>query len=203
MKLKLLATTKAGFQLVKITQLLPPEICDLYVEEASQVAPRPAEVLGRERRVDTEFRMADLHHPENSLFPELQNIVTDLTGWGLKDQEQFSFLRYPEGGFVKNHNDCNVNLTRNRVGTLIVYLNDDFDGGETFFSKLDRVFTPRKGDAIFFNYDPALRKESRKMMHGGRRVENGEKWIVTAWMQGDGNGHIPLISEEKLQEYSA
>ena len=37
-----------------------------------------------------------------------------------------------------------------RVATVLIYLNDDFEGGETEFARIGARHAPRKGDALAF-----------------------------------------------------
>ena len=70
-----------------------------------------------------------------------------------------------------------------RVATCIIYLNDDYEGGETEFFLVNKVVKPKKGKAvIFFNIDSdlVLIPES---IHMGRVVTRGTKWIANKWVR--------------------
>lgn len=70
----------------------------------------------------------------------------------------------------------------NRVGTMIMYLNDVEQGGATYFPKLDLAIHPKRGQAIWFSYlhDGLLDERSQ---HAGMPVLAGEKWIATKWFR--------------------
>ena len=57
--------------------------------------------------------------------------------------------------------------------TLLIYLNDNFDGGETAFYdnnfKIKRKICPKKGDGVIFNVDT---------YHQGLKVMNGNKYFL-------------------------
>jgi predicted 2-oxoglutarate/Fe(II)-dependent dioxygenase YbiX len=57
---------------------------------------------------------------------------------------------------------------------VIVYLNDDFDGGETEFVGTGEIVRPAAGSALLF--PPHL-------PHTGRPVSGGDKWVVVAWLE--------------------
>lgn len=70
-----------------------------------------------------------------------------------------------------------------RVATLLIYLNDDFTGGQTDFDALGYSFKGAKGDAlIFWNTDTAGRPDQR-MRHAGMPPLSGEKWLLSQWIR--------------------
>jgi prolyl 4-hydroxylase len=72
----------------------------------------------------------------------------------------------------------------NRVATAIFYLNDGFEGGETYFPKIDFKIKPELGMCItFLNMfdDDEFNEES---LHAGLPVTGGEKYIATKWVRG-------------------
>jgi prolyl 4-hydroxylase len=70
-----------------------------------------------------------------------------------------------------------------RIITFIVYLNDEYAGGETSFRKLGIVHRGSMGEGIYFvNALPDLSPDMR-MVHAGEPVASGEKWIVTQFIR--------------------
>jgi prolyl 4-hydroxylase len=53
--------------------------------------------------------------------------------------------------------------------TLLVYLDDDMDGGETDFPEQGQTVTPRTGDALWFQH---------MVLHAGRAVTRGVKHVL-------------------------
>jgi hypothetical protein len=78
--------------------------------------------------------------------------------------------------------DGNYVTDNDRIATMIVYLNDNFVGGETYFPKLDLSYVPKKGSAIFFEYK-YIEKINKYTRHAGLPVLDGEKWIITSWIR--------------------
>lgn len=69
-----------------------------------------------------------------------------------------------------------------RMVTFLLYLNDDYEGGETTFPELDIVHRGRCGDGLYFvNAHPDLTPD-RRMLHTGSPPTAGEKWIVTQFI---------------------
>jgi prolyl 4-hydroxylase len=103
-------------------------------------------------------------------------------------------LHYALGEQIQNHfdfvdpqstNDYRGEIERNgqRIITFLVYLNDDYEGGETAFPKLGFAHKGRRGDALYFvNALPDLSPDLR-MLHAGCPTTRGEKWIVTQFVR--------------------
>lgn len=53
--------------------------------------------------------------------------------------------------------------------TLLVYLNDDFEGGETEFPEQGETIAPRTGTALLFQH---------MLLHAGRHVTRGTKLVL-------------------------
>jgi Rps23 Pro-64 3,4-dihydroxylase Tpa1-like proline 4-hydroxylase len=89
--------------------------------------------------------------------------------------EGLQIVRYKPGGFYGVHKDNPGGERDNRrETTVVVYLNDDFTGGATKFTKLDFAFTPRAGYVLLF---PSRYK------HQAQRVSEGTKYIIAAWYE--------------------
>jgi prolyl 4-hydroxylase len=66
--------------------------------------------------------------------------------------------------------------------TILVYLNDNFKGGETSFPMLDKKIKPEKGKAVIFYNTDTNGTILRKSKHAGIPVIEGEKWICNKWI---------------------
>jgi prolyl 4-hydroxylase len=70
-----------------------------------------------------------------------------------------------------------------RMGTFLIYLNEDFAGGETEFPRAGLSYRGRTGDALFFaNVTPDGRPDPLTL-HAGRPPTQGEKWIFSQWIR--------------------
>jgi prolyl 4-hydroxylase len=70
-----------------------------------------------------------------------------------------------------------------RIATLLTYLNDGYEGGETDFPRLGYRFKGRAGDALVFaNVEPSGAPDSRTM-HAGLPPTSGEKWLLSQWIR--------------------
>ena len=81
----------------------------------------------------------------------------------------------PAGGGYHVWHDENSGLAHAaRVAVWMVYLNDDFDGGETEFLYYKRRIQPKKGTLLIW---PAGLTHA----HRGGLVLSGNKYVVTGW----------------------
>ena len=103
--------------------------------------------------------------------------------------ENTQVLHYDVGQTFRPHHDFvdptlpEVGTRGQRIATFLVYLNDDFDGGETEFPTLNLRHKGRAGDAVFFvNADPAGSPDPRTL-HAGLPPIRGEKWLLSQWIR--------------------
>lgn len=68
-----------------------------------------------------------------------------------------------------------------RTWTVMAYLNDVEEGGETEFELLNKKITPKKGMAVIWKNADSTGKEFHKSLHAGRPVKKGKKIIITKW----------------------
>ena len=71
-----------------------------------------------------------------------------------------------------------------RFATFIIYLNDDFTGGETEFPKHNFKAKPKTGKAVlFFNLNDDNTDRRINSFHGGLPPTTGEKWMCNKWIR--------------------
>ncbi|WP_197986982.1 2OG-Fe(II) oxygenase [Nocardia wallacei] len=184
-------------QLILFDDVLSAEECDEVMELSKDRLRRSTIVDSKTGRVGvinnrtsegTYFRLC-----ENPLIERLDRRISALMNSPLENGEDLQVLRYGVGGEYQAHFDyfppdqpghvAHIARGGQRTATLIVYLNDVEDGGETVFADAGISVAPRKGRAVYFRYfndrgqlDPATK-------HAGAPVRAGEKWIMTKWMR--------------------
>ena len=109
--------------------------------------------------------------------------------------ESLQVVKYDQGGFFKEHNDscfddsddCKKFRNRggHRIATILISLSDknDYEGGETRFSILDKNYKLDKGNAVLFYNLDEQGNELKNSTHGGLEINNGEKWIANIWVR--------------------
>ena len=118
-----------------------------------------------------------------------------VSGTGVEQGETLQVLRYRPGQQYRAHLDAVPGLANQRILTCLVYLNDDFAGGETCFTRLNLSHRGAKGDGLLFaNCLPDANGLSDKRPdpiseHAGLPVQSGVKMIASRWIrQGPSTG---------------
>ncbi len=71
-----------------------------------------------------------------------------------------------------------------RVATCLTWLNDDYEGGETAFLKIDWKHKGKPGDAmLFLNVRTSDRRPDPMTLHAGLPVRAGRKWLLSQWVR--------------------
>jgi prolyl 4-hydroxylase len=130
---------------------------------------------------------------ETALIAQLDQRISALMSCPVENGEGLQVLRYGTGGHTAPHfdflipsnatNSDSISRSGQRLSTLIVYLNDLPQGGETVFPVVGLSVTPRRGNAVYFEYTNSHMQVDQKSLHAGAPVTQGEKWIVTKWMR--------------------
>jgi prolyl 4-hydroxylase len=130
---------------------------------------------------------------ENALVERLDRRISEVMNLPVENGEGFQVLHYAEGAETTPHvdflrpsnpeNAASIARSGQRVSTLIAYLNDVEDGGETVFPKAGWVVSPEPGTAVLFEYANRLGQVDDSSVHAGNRVTRGEKWVLTKWMR--------------------
>ncbi|MET0792401.1 MAG: 2OG-Fe(II) oxygenase [Polyangiaceae bacterium] len=130
---------------------------------------------------------------ENPLIARLDRRISELMRLPLENGEGFQVLCYPLGAETKAHfdflqpsnqaNRASIARSGQRVSTLIAYLNDVDQGGETVFPKLGLTVLPQRGNAVYFEYCNSQNQVDPHSLHSGNPVLRGEKWVLTKWMR--------------------
>jgi hypothetical protein len=94
----------------------------------------------------------------------------------LTRDEGFNILNYDVNGEYKTHVDTGTGISdlSSRKVTMIIYLNDDYKGGELYFPLLRYKIKPKKGDIVVF-------PSSFLYPHCALPVKKGRKLAVNIW----------------------
>jgi hypothetical protein len=93
-----------------------------------------------------------------------------------------NILRYSPGGQFRGHADSEVfdrqtGLWRKMIDrdfSMLLYLNDAFEGGNITFLKFNFSYRPTKGDLLVFPSD-------QRYAHRAEPVKSGSRWSVVSW----------------------
>jgi hypothetical protein len=123
----------------------------------------------------------------------LQLRMSAASGIPVSNMEAPAVLHYDVGQQIVNHYDFvdpdtpsyerEIAERGERVMTFLVYLNDDYTGGETDFPRLGVSHKGRIGDGLCFVNALPEGGPDRRMLHAGRPPTRGEKWIVSQFIR--------------------
>ncbi|KAH8382033.1 hypothetical protein KR009_001519 [Drosophila setifemur] len=125
---------------------------------------------------------------DSNVVKAIDRRVTDLTGLSLDRSDPYSLINYGLGGHYLIHDDFHRYSQKNRlflgerIVTVLFYLGEVDQGGNTIFPALNISVTPKKGSAVMwynlhnsgdFNYEA---------MHSACPVIVGSKYVLTKWI---------------------
>jgi prolyl 4-hydroxylase len=109
--------------------------------------------------------------------------LAEASGTHVKDGEPLQVLRYRPGQEYRPHFDAIDNAENQRVLTFLVYLNDDYEGGETEFIATGLKVKGKKGDGLLFRNAEMTGARDHNSQHAGLPVTAGEKYLASRWIR--------------------
>ena len=111
----------------------------------------------------------------------------------MRHLEPIAVLHYAEGEEITEHFDFvdpevpnyqdEIAHRGQRVITFLVYLNEDYSGGETLFPELGVSHKGSTGEGMFFVNALADGSSDIRTLHAGRPPEAGEKWVISQFVR--------------------
>ena len=173
---------------VRHTGLFTPAEC-LYLRQIAERRFAPALIFHEGRQC---FVADPLRTSETASFPfisewpavhALNRRLAAASGSDVRQGEPLQVLRYTPGQEYRPHLDAIPGLGNQRVLTFLVYLSDDYEGGETDFPELPLRFRGALGTGLLFgNALPDGRPDPR-MRHAGLPVRSGSKLVASRWIR--------------------
>jgi len=130
---------------------------------------------------------------ETPFIANLDRRISELMGSPLDHGESLQALRYGPGTKAAPHfdflvpsnsaNERSIARSGQRIGTLVMYLNEVAGGGETVFPEIGLSVAPYPGRAVYFEYCNSLGQLDPRSLHAGAPVTGGVKWVLTKWMR--------------------
>ena len=181
-----------------IEGFLAPDVCDWIIDRAREhMAPAKVAGAGVQAPVQDQARtnsVAELGLVHTDLVVLLiRERLSAACGLAVNAMEVPQVLHYAVGQAFRLHEDYllpdGAYKTRDlashgqRARTLLIYLNDGFEGGETDFPLLGLRFKGAKGEAMMFPNVLADGSPDRRMRHAGLPPTAGEKWLLSQWVR--------------------
>lgn len=195
---------KSGIDMFTIDDFLNKDECKILIELIDKDAVRSttaSENPGEyskvvENRTSSTSALYENKHP---LIAEINDKMSEILNIPKTRGEDLQGQRYEVGQQFKDHFDwfegknlkTYVEKQGNRCYTFMVYLNDDLEGGETEFQKIDIKFKPKTGMAVIWKNLNSDGTGNRLALHAGRPVLKGKKYILTKWFKEYEAGQVP------------
>lgn len=160
-----------------------------WLASAAQKMLEPATVIdpGSGRQVRDPVRICDsagFTWPlENPAVHALNRRIAAASGTSVGQGEPLQILRYRPGGEYRPHLDAIPGFANQRAMTMLVWLVDDYDGGETHFPVPGLKLKGGVGDAVLFRNIGADGRPDPASGHCGLPVTAGEKLIASRWIR--------------------
>lgn len=182
----------------RVPKLVPAPVCAWLIARA-QGRLEPATVYDSVIKQDLvhEMRTNTLANFDYATLDVVQFLVqarmSHTCGYRMQHFEAPMVLHYDVGQRITPHFDFidanapdyeqQIREQGQRMITFLLYLNDDYDGGETTFPELGIVNRGTTGDGFYFVNAHADRSPDRSMLHTGSPPTAGEKWIVSQFIR--------------------
>ncbi|MFA1710718.1 2OG-Fe(II) oxygenase [Peribacillus frigoritolerans] len=173
--------------IVVLENVLSVEECDRLIELSKDKMNRSK--IGVTHEVNEIRTSSSMFFQENEydIITKIEKRISTIMNIPVEHGEGIQILKYTPGQEYKAHFDffksSSIAAKNNRISTIILYLNDVEQGGETYFPGLNFSVFPRKGMAVYFEYFYNDKNLNELTLHGGAPVVTGEKWVATQWMR--------------------
>jgi prolyl 4-hydroxylase len=168
-----------------------------YLRAAGEPALQPSMVVdpASGRMVPHPVRSSDAAvigvYGEDLVVNALNRRMAALSGTDPAKGEPLQLLRYRPGDEYKPHWDALPAEPNQRVLTILVYLSDDYEGGETSFPRIGLTFRGKTGDALLFRNAAADGRPDPAALHAGLPVTKGVKYLASRWIRAERFAFLP------------
>lgn len=141
---------------------------------------------------DTELRESQtktLYTKDNTKLSEL--LLNKLSEFNVVELPiQIQLLKYEVGGHFKKHRDTlsEYNTQPPRHSTIIIYLNEDYEGGNLsvwdYVTDEEYVAERKIGNSVMFE---------SKCFHAASKVLSGTRYVLVLWVTSEGMGNKPTL----------
>ncbi|HUJ63106.1 MAG TPA: 2OG-Fe(II) oxygenase [Kofleriaceae bacterium] len=184
----------------KLPGVIHPLVLDAVIDLAAPlvrrseiVDARTGEVRADPMRTSSHVTLAPRQH--DHVLEAIEHCISCVSGLPALHGEFLQILRYRTGEEFKPHvdyfNESGDAAYRSladggqRAQTVLLYLNEEYDGGTTSFPKLQLVIKGRRGDLLHFHNLAADGLGHKDSLHAGTPVARGEKWLLSKWIRSE------------------
>jgi prolyl 4-hydroxylase len=162
--------------------------CDYLIEQAapylqpSMVADRASgrTIAHPDRKCETMlFGVA----AEDLPISAIRRRIAAFAGVSATQTEALQIIRYRSGDEFRPHHDSVARGENQRILTALVYLTDDYEGGETHFLRTGLTFRGGRGDILLFRNSSDGESPDPMAEHAGLPVRSGTKIVLSCWIR--------------------
>jgi prolyl 4-hydroxylase len=113
----------------------------------------------------------------------LNRRIAAVSGSAYECGEALALLRYSPGQEYRPHFDFVKGAENRRLMTALIYLNDDYEGGETAFVRTGLKVKGKTGDVVLFRNEGAGSGPNPNSEHAGLPITKGIKYLATRWIR--------------------
>lgn len=167
--------------------LLTKDECQYLIDQAAPLL-RPSVVVDPD---SGQIRPHPVRTSENASFPWIDETpaihainqrLAAASGTAAANGEPLQILRYTPGQEYRPHHDALPHTDNQRILTMLVYLNDAYEGGATIFLKTGLRVKGAIGDALLFRNADQQGRPDPDAQHAGLPVQSGQKLIASRWI---------------------
>ncbi|OMF21639.1 2OG-Fe(II) oxygenase [Paenibacillus sp. FSL H8-0548] len=170
---------------VVLGNVLSDEECDELITHSREQLQRSK--IGGDHAINQIRTSSGVFCEENETITRIEKRFSQIMNIPIEHGDGLQVLLYTPGQEYQPHYDFFAETSRasanNRISTLVMYLNDVEEGGETAFPMLNFSVIPNKGTAVYFEYFYSNHELNDFTLHAGTPVIKGEKWVATMWMR--------------------
>lgn len=191
-------TLSADPRVQRFKQFIPLNVCEWLIRQsASRLQPALVYDAANRRNIRYKTRtnsIAQFNLVENDVIHFLlQEKMSAACGVPMVQMEATAILNYQVGQQISNHYDFvdpdlpnyaqEIADNGQRIITFLIYLNDDYTGGETAFPELGFEHKGTAGEGLYFVNALPDGSSDLRMLHAGNPPLAGEKWIVSQFIR--------------------
>lgn len=176
----------------ELLNFIPSDKCDDLIKHLKQ-----REIFQNQKLIN--FLSVIMLDEDHEVISQIRSSISQFLDVPLKNLENIIIRRYVEGGEYYHHYDSffiqpnsiytkefyesNMNEGGQRMKTCVIYLNDDFKGGHTFFGRIYNSIQPEKGKLVYWANANEYGDTYAWSEHMGMKVESGTKWIAVCYVR--------------------
>jgi prolyl 4-hydroxylase len=185
-------------RVVSFADFIPESWCRLFIRQAaSKLKPALVYDAGNKRNFRSQTRtnsIAEFNLVENDFIHFLlQERMSKACGVPMVHMEGTAILNYQPGEEISNHYDFvdpklpnyqqEIAENGQRIITFLIYLNDDYEGGETVFPEVGLRNKGKTGEGLYFVNALPDGSADLRALHAGAPPQSGQKWIVSQFIR--------------------